>query len=276
MVDFNWDPRIDVRSTNYVQAGTLSGTELPDGSSYAVPYYRVPAAGLSAAALTNGRERVTREGYHQRYMGLEASATKRLSNRWMARLGFSTNKHQEFFDNRATAIQDPTQMPGASLTTGAGPLVDGGLVVTQSGGSGKSGIFSILPLYQFIGTGLYQAPYGIDLGFNWNLRQGFGQPWHRTNVATAGDAFSARKTVLVTDVGDHRLPAVQTLDFRVGKNVKFGRSTFNVDLDIFNLVNSGTVLGRQYDLRLTGATGFNQVLEIMNPRIMRIGVRFNF
>jgi carboxypeptidase family protein len=276
MVDFNWDPRIDVRSTNYVQVATLSGTGLPDGSSFAVPYYRVPAAGLSAAALTGGRERLTRDGYSQRYMGLEASATKRLSNHWMARFGFSTNKHQEFFSNRATAIQDPTPMPGASLTTGAGPLVDGGYVVTQSGGSGKSGIFSILPLYQFIATGLYQAPYGIDLGFNYNLRQGFGQPWHRTNVATAGDAFNARKTVLVTDVGDHRLPAAQTLDFRVGKNVKVGRTTFNVDLDIFNLVNAGTVLGRQYDMRLTGATGFNQVLEIMNPRIMRIGARFNF
>jgi hypothetical protein len=276
MVDFNWDPRIGVRSTNYVQAGILSGTDLPDGSSYGVPYYRVLAAGLPAAALTNGRERVTREGYHQRYMGLELSATKRLSNKWMARLGFSTNKHQEFFDNPATAIQDPTPMAGASLTTGAGPLVDGGLVVTQSGGSGKSGIYSILPLYQLIATGMYQLRGGIDLGANFNMRQGFGQPWFRTNVATAGDAFSARKTVLVTDVGDHRLPTVQTLDFRVGKNVKLGRSAFNVDLDIFNLVNSGTVLGRQYDLRLTGATGFNQVLEIMNPRIMRLGVRFNF
>ncbi|OLC46679.1 MAG: hypothetical protein AUH43_13335, partial [Acidobacteria bacterium 13_1_40CM_65_14] len=105
MVDFNWDPRIGVRSTNYVQAGTLSGTGLPDSSSYSVPYYRVPTAGLSAGALAQGRERITREGYHQRFVGVEFSATKRLSNRWMARFGFSSNKHQEFFDNRQTAIQ---------------------------------------------------------------------------------------------------------------------------------------------------------------------------
>ncbi len=276
MVDFNWDPRIGVRSTNYVQAGTLSGSGLPDNSSYDVPYYRVPSAGLSADSLSGGRERVSREGYHQRFMGLEASATKRLSNRWMARFGFSTNKHQEFFDNRATAIQDPTPAPAGSLTTGAGPLVDGGLVVTQSGGSGKSGIYQLLPTYQFIGTGLYQAPLGIDLGFNWNLRQGFGQPWFRTRVSTAGDAFASTKTVLVTDVSGHRLPAVTTFDFRLGKVVKAGRANFNVDLDVFNVFNSGTVLGRTYDLRLTGATGFNQVLEIMNPRIMRLGVRFSF
>ena len=46
--------------------------------------------------------------------------------------------------------------------------------------------------------------------------------------------------------------------------------------DVFNVFNNATVLGRQYDLRATGATGFNKVLEIMNPRILRLGVRINF
>ena len=49
-----------------------------------------------------------------------------------------------------------------------------------------------------------------------------------------------------------------------------------LDLDIFNITNAATVLGKQYDLRLTGPTGYNQVLEIMNPRILRLGARFNF
>jgi Carboxypeptidase regulatory-like domain len=269
MVDFNWDPRIGLRSPSYVQVGTLSGSGLPDGSSFNVPYYRVPASALTPGAAAGGRERVTRDGYSQRFLGLEVSATKRLSNHWMGRFGFSSNKHQEFFDNRATSIQDPTPADNA-------PLVDGGLVVVRSTGSGKSNIYQLLPTYQFIATGLYQAPYGIDLGFNWNLRQGFGQPWFRSRVATAGDAFSATKTVLVTDVSEHRLPKAQTLDFRVGKNQKIGRTAVNFDLDIFNLLNSGTVLGRQYDLRLTGVTGFNQILEVMNPRIMRVGLRFSF
>jgi len=268
MVGFNWDPRIGVRAPDYVQAGTLSGTGLPDGSSYNVPFYKVDTRTLSPEAAAGGKERVEREGYTQRFIGVELSATKRLSNHWMARLGFSSNKHEEFFDNPATAIQDPTPGPTA-------PNVDGGLVVVQSGGSGKSSIYQLLPLYQLIATGLYQAKYGIDLGFNYNLRQGFGQPWFRSNVAT-GDYFGTNKSVLVTDVGDHRLPTVQTFDFRVGKQLKLNRATFNIDLDVFNLFNSGTVLGRQYDLRRTGATGFNQVLEIMNPRIMRLGVRFNF
>jgi hypothetical protein len=44
------------------------------------------------------------------------------------------------------------------------------------------------------------------------------------------------------------------------------------DVDLFNLFNSA-VLGRQYDLRLPTA---NNVLEIMNPRVVRLGARFNF
>jgi len=268
MVDFNWDPRTGVRSGNYTQIGTFTGTGLPDGSSYAVPYFGVNKATLSSAALDGGRERVKRDGYHQRFLGVEATATKRLSNHWMARLGFSSNKHQEFFDDRGTSIQDPTPSPTS-------PLVDGGLVVVQSGGSGKSSIYQLLPLYQFIATGMYQVRGGVDLAFNYNMRQGFGQPWYRDRV-TPGDYFSGTKTVLVTDVSEHRLPTVHTFDFRVGKSFKVQRASFNVDLDVFNLFNEGTVLGRTYNLRSTGATGFNQVLEIMNPRIARIGLRFNF
>ncbi|MEK6631658.1 MAG: hypothetical protein AABY89_13080, partial [Acidobacteriota bacterium] len=207
---------------------------------------------------------------HQRFWGIEATATKRLSNRWMARFGFSTNDHREYFDNPNTALADPTPSPGS-------PKIDGGLVVVQSGGSGKSGIFQLLPKFQIIANGLYQAPWGIDLGFNMVSRQGFGQPWFRSQVTT-GDALSKRKSVLlITDVGKNRLPAITSFDARIGKMLRFGnRVTMNIDFDIFNLFNASTVLGRQYDFRLTGVTGFNKVLEIMNPRIMRIGARVGF
>ena len=49
-----------------------------------------------------------RPGYHQRYLGFEVQATKRMANRWMGRVGFSTNSHREFFDNPSAAVQDPT------------------------------------------------------------------------------------------------------------------------------------------------------------------------
>jgi hypothetical protein len=269
MYDFTWTPSIGVRSSDYQVQGTLTGSDLPDGSSYSVPYYFVPESALSPGAIAGGDEYVTRDGYRQRYWGIEVMAVKRLSNKWMARFGFSTNDHREYFDN-PNALEDPTGAPGS-------PKVDGGLVVRSSGGSGKSGIYQLLPKYQFIANGLYQAPYGIDLGFNMVMRQGFGQPWYQDRISTPDDYFSSRKTVLlVTDVGENRLPAVTSFDFRLGKVFNVERANINIDLDIFNLFNSGAVLGRQYNKRLTGATGFNQVLEIMNPRILRLGLRVNW
>ena len=46
-----------------------------------------------------------------------------------------------------------------------------------------------------------------------------------------------------------------------------------MDVDLFNMLNSATVLGREYNLRLTTA---NNVVEIMNPRVLRLGLRINF
>jgi hypothetical protein len=54
---------------------------------------------------------------------------------------------------------------------------------------------------------------------------------------------------------------------------RFGANQLAVDVDVFNALNSGTVLGRVYDVT---SSKFNQVAEVMNPRIARFGVRFQF
>ena len=269
--NFTWRNN-GLTGADYTQVDTLAGGDAPVGS-YSIPIY-VPTRIPENRAATIYRER---EGYSQRYWGFELSATKRLSNRWMARLGFSTNDHREYFDG-PQAHGDPTRLIVSnaglgSANLGTGPNEDGGQVMRLSTGSGKSGIYQVLPKYQFIATGLYQAPFGINLAANMVTRQGFSTPYFRSQVPTA-DPLAARKSVLlIEDIAEERLPAVTSLDARVGKEFAFNRVRFNVDLDLFNVLNSATVLGRQYDLRLT--TG-NNVLEIMNPRVLRLGVRFNF
>ena len=74
-----------------------------------------------------------------------------------------------------------------------------------------------------------------------------------------------------------RLPAVSTLDMRVGKSFGFRTVRMNLDFDIFNLFNSPTVLGRQYNAAAApGNTGYTNVMEIMQPRIARVGLRVTF
>jgi hypothetical protein len=258
---FDWTPLIGVTSANYHQVGTFTGSIDPVGS-FSVPYYAINPAAVPPGGGTSYEER---KGYHQRYLGFEANAIKRMSNHWMARFGFSTNVAREYFSGTG-AQTDPTSTPTS-------PNINGGDIVNKTGGSGKSNIYLVQPRYQVIANGMYQAPWGLNFGVNWLLRQGYATPFFRSRVAT-GDVLSNFKSVLITSsVAEFRLPAVSSLDGRIEKAFKFSRASAALDLDIFNITNNATVLGRQYDARLST---YNQVQEIMNPRILRLGVRFNF
>jgi hypothetical protein len=272
-VDLLYQPLIGVTSADYTQSGTLSGNVAEVGA-FSVPLYALNA---NAVPLGGGELSTNRQGYHQKYMGLEFSATKRLANRWMARFGAAANSWREYFDDPSLSIVDPTKAPSPDRTGRpfAGPQVDGGLVVRQATGSGKSNIFLVAPQWQLSASGMYEGPWGFNFGANLVAHQGYAQPFYRSKVST-GDPLGRKTVMIVQNQADFRLPTVSSLDGRVEKRFKFGTTNIGLDLDVFNLFNNGTVLGKQYDARLTGATGYDQVLEIMNPRIVRLGLRFFF
>ena len=141
-------------------------------------------------------------------------------------------------------------------------------------GSGKSEIYLILPRYQLTAAGLYELPYGINIAGNLIAREGFGMPFFEP--VESADPLLPEKRVLLVDPKESRLPGVTTLDLRGEKTFTFGARQLVLSLDLFNVFNSGTVLGRQYDVTATGNTGYNQPLEIMNPRLLRFGVRVQF
>jgi hypothetical protein len=264
---FNWLNYPGVTSADFTQAGVFSGTAAGVGS-YNVPYFHVNEDALPADF---GQVYETRSGYYQRYLGFEIAATKRMADRWMMRVGWSTNDHREYLKGPG-AVEDPTPQ---FTTTDAYPNVDGGQVMVPSTGSGKSSIYLALPKYQLIANGAYQANWGVTFAGSYLMRQGFSAPYFiLSDTDGAGDAIVPEKNVLlVTDVGKNRLPTVHTFDARVSKNFTRRRFNVNLDFDVFNLFNSSKVLGRDYDL---ASSGFDQVREIVNPRILRLGVRFGF
>ena len=256
-------PLVGVTRDDYLLEQVVTGT-LPGVGDYSKEVY---APIESALPPGNGGEYRNRPGYHQQYFGFEVQATKRLANRWMARVGFATSSHHEHFDDPSLALQDPT-------STTIFPNIDGGSVMTPSSGSGKSEVYLIMPRYQINASGLYQLPWGINVAGNLVAREGFGQPYFET--VESSDPSATEKRVLLAEPDEIRLPGVVSLDLRVGKTVAFRGSEIAFDLDLFNVLNHSTVLGRQYDITATGSTGFNQPLEIMNPRLLRLGVRFRF
>ena len=95
----------------------------------------------------------------------------------------------------------------------------------------------------------------------------------RIGVSRSSVSGTSKVASAICRIHAVRLPGVTSLDLRLGKEFRIQRARLNVDLDLFNALNSATVLGRQYNQRLTT---YNNVLEIMNPRILRLGLRVGF
>ena len=279
IIDQNWRPIIStgtdgvIDGTDYTLQGNVTGnlpTGIPgsDAGTYSVPYYALTAG--TNFDPSKGSIYQARPDYHQVYKGFEVSATKRMSNKWMARFGFSTNSWREYFDS-PHGQTDPTPVLG---NTSATPNVNGGVVVSAASGSGKSSIYMVQPKYQIIANGAYQLPANFDLGASYLIRQGYPMPWNRSTSGGFSDPLGTTKRLILPSTFDYaRLPAVQTLDMRIGWRLKMKTTTLNLDLDVFNLFNNATTLGREY--RFTN-TRYTEVAEIMQPRIARLGFRFQF
>ena len=119
-----------------------------------------------------------------------------MANRWMGRVGFSTNSHREFFD-----VVGRGAGPAASTTW---PNIPGGLYMTSTSGSGKSEIYLILPRYQFAARASTRSRTASTSPPTRGAR-GLREPYFAT--AESSDPLLPEKRVLLVDPEDNRLPA---------------------------------------------------------------------
>jgi hypothetical protein len=117
------------------------------------------------------------------------------------------------------------------------------------------------------------ASNGNSLAANYNvnsaiLQQQTGRPlvpgltFQTVNLLVQGHTFPDR---------------LNSLDLRVGKILRFGRTRTNVAIDLYNLFNSntGTVYNQTYDPVTNGATWLAPT-QVLNARFARFNVTFDF
>lgn len=192
-------------------------------------------------------------------LGIEVSGNRRLSHRWMMNFGLTYSTHREYFDG-PDAVYDPTNFA----------IRDGGLVYYPSTGSGKSG-FCLNSRWNFKIDGLFQLPAGINLAGKLSTREGFIFPRSFRTPNRAGGL--GRTEVFLDPIGDSRLEDLWVADLRVEKVFNVGRGRLSGMMDVFNLFDASTVLGRERRQNLTTA---NRVQDILSARVVRFGVRVNF
>jgi len=262
-------PRVGVTLADYTQNVGFSGT-LPDGTPYNVPTYIPNPAKVNAGG--NGFILATIPDFYTDYHGLELSLVKRLSNKWMSRVGFSWNNAREHFTSNAGRY-DTNGNPTPTTTE---PLVDGGQFVPQAGASGLTSYINAK--WQFNANGMYQAPYGIDVSANVFGRQGYPFPLFRQSTSANMGSDSGLQ-VLVTPTMDYfRYDNLWDTDLRVARVFKFQKLNVRAIGDLFNVFNANTVLVRVNNLGATtaGPTAFNAISQNLSPRIFRVGLVVGF
>ncbi len=118
--------------------------------------------------------------------------------------------------------------------------------------------------------GTYLAPYGVSISGVVRAADGeaYGRRWNspRTNQGVLN--------LYVEPIGAYRMDTVKIVDFRAEKTFVFNErwAKLGFGLDIFNVFNSGAVIGIN---NLTG-TSFRTPTQTLPPRVARLLVRYTF
>ncbi len=262
-------PRIGMDASDYV-AGTVARGNLPDGTPYAIQTFNPIAAAVTAG--NNGRFATNSDDYSQKFNGVEFSATKRLSNKWMFRLALGWNDHKEYYDAAVPVVVDEERggvAAGNPTRLDVDTLNSGGQVGSRSAGSGAGDVF-INGKWAVNANALYQLPWNMEIAASLLGKQGTPFPFFQ-NVALGLDG--TQRVLVTPNVDSERFEDLWNLDLRLAKNLRAGGANMTFTADLFNVFNSNTELNRQRNL---GSARFNELTDYLSPRILRFGMRLGF
>ena len=243
-----WNVDDNLVNDPYEYVGTVTQ------SGYTADYYQPTDYPAGTSLVTQ------RPDYHRVYQGIELTATKRLSDKWMANMSFYYGDTKQYYESDS-AYTDPTSIE----------MYDGYSYAPQTGGSGKSSIW-MNSRWAFRSSAMYQFPWDINFSGYFSYREGYCYPIYLRTGYRAYD--SGRAYPLAEPIGENHLPAVAMLDLRLEKVFRLPEiGRIGLILDIFNVLNNNEILGKGNNAY---SSSFGLTTEIVNPRLFRFGVRFQF
>jgi hypothetical protein len=176
---------------------------------------------------------------------------------------------KEYFDGQ-NGIQNPTRTDlSGGVGALSGPGIDGGIVAPKSYGAKTNTFFNAT--WQMSLNALYQIGAGFEVAGALFGREGYPKGIV-LNVPCGADGTC--RSVPATGLDTQRYDPVWTMDLRLSKTQKIaGNASIKLDLDMFNLFNSGLTLAQS---RRSNTSTFGRIDEIISPRIFRLGARLSF
>jgi hypothetical protein len=282
--NFQWNDRANFTTADWVPvsftppasgAGSCPGAEnrTEAGRCGTVTYYEPTFQQPTIITLSNV------PGYERVFNGIELTARKRLSGRWLMNTSFTYNTTDVHFGDFPGAANQ------SSATAGTIPISedptnrgvrDGGQYDYLTSGSGIGNVY-VNAKWLFKLSGLVELPYRINVSGFYNARQGYpfeqglNSPSRRNG---AGTVF-----IVLDQVGERRLPNYHNVDLHVERPVSIMTLRFTPSIDVFNVGNFNTIQairGAQNTVSSSGAGNANQIQAIVAPRVVRFGVRINW
>jgi hypothetical protein len=183
------------------------------------------------------------------YNGADFQLDKRMSNRWMLTGGVSIGKN----------IGDVYQ--GATL-----PDLNNPNFVFRQGRVGNDLPFSLRL------SGVYEMWYGVSASATFQHQNGFPE---QTVVSVGNNtvALTQGSTTIAVDArGSTRLPNLNQLDASFRKAFRTGSRVVTPRLDIYNLMNSATIISRNNTL----GPSYLFVNGIQRGRLIKLGFTVDF
>jgi hypothetical protein len=217
----------------------------------------------------------TPSDYHDVYWGVNLRVNKRLSNRWMLNGSFTFQSQKTYWG--ADYPLNPTNQWAQ----------DGEFFAYSLGASsGKVGM-PTFSTWMVKAQALYQLPYDFNVSAVFDAREGHPVP---TQISVedydSPNAASTGATMWTATLGTTRLPTFWNVNLRLEKILRvgdMGRVYLMVDaFNVFNqnilnrerTVNPGTIYLQDGSFSANSRSG--EPNEVLNPRIFRFGVRFQF
>jgi hypothetical protein len=201
------------------------------------------------------------EGLESRYRGIELVARRRFDGRWQMRASLTLGESDGFLPGPGLESNEGASFPS--------PLYDNPNTLVNA----KGRTFWDRPRILRV-SGSYHWRFGI--GFAAAYRYQIGQPLYRSiQVGQTIEGVPLNQgpvEILAEPQGAVVQPALHVLDLRAEKDFGLGRyGRLGVLFDLFNAFNANTAT------EVSSRRGaFGAILDILPPRVARVGVRYRF
>ncbi len=238
-----WKPYIGDSKDDYI--GPIQKTLTYGGKTYSHEYWTRAERRPTGTYLTN------RPDYHENYSGLEFVLDKRFSKKWMMNFSFTYQMTGQYYGDNG--YFDPTN-------------------ISNLDGASLSNTVKWMTKISW----LYQLPLGIDFSGFANARQGyiFAPVLSVKTPERASVGLGGSYSLYVEEYGSQNLETFFNCDLHLGKDFRLSKyGTFTVMVDAFNVFNFNFDLQRAATIN---ASNYNQIQRILNPSVIRFGIRYTY